>query len=596
VWTAGGGLVKWDVKNNTYTKFVPENGLPTTNITSFAIAPDDSLWIAGEKLSRFDGSKWTTYEGMGGTDLAIAPNGDVWTASGEYISRFDGQNWTSYSTKTDLVAGRVISLVVAPDGLVLVCTFEDGSSWISVFDGNTWETYSSGYAYSMAFSPDGTIWLGTWQGIEKFDVNTGRSQIIREFTGVGNLAVTSDDKLWFSVCSGFFRSDVPNGVWMYDGKTWKVYAFKDDLISCGVSAIETAPDGDIWFGARQGLLRFDGDAWSVYSTNDTLPENKISELFIGKDGVLWAIPESYGMAVTASRLMNNEWTTYQIDTNPAPDVTRIGPFVTDANGAVWYGSLNGAKFFDGNAWSTVGLEGEEIRDIALATDGKVWFTTYNSVSSLGGSWETFRCGEKLPCTFIGDLLISPDGSVWADIRDDGILHFDGKQWTSYKQFSEQHLYFFQFAINGDVWAILQESRQLVRFDGKEWTSFALPTDLKSRKMQAMKIAPDGNIWTINYPEYGEGFFLARFDGQVWDSHQYPGLFYDGLISEVEITSDGVVWMATEGNGIIQFDGENWTSITTENGLVSNSVTSIVMAPDGTIWFGTNYGISQFSPP
>jgi ligand-binding sensor domain-containing protein len=56
-----------------------------------------------------------------------------------------------------------------------------------------------------------------------------------------------------------------------------------------VRAIEQTPDGYLWFGTLDGLVRFDGARMTVMNRS-SVPEmtsNRILALSVGRDGSLW---------------------------------------------------------------------------------------------------------------------------------------------------------------------------------------------------------------------------------------------------------------------------------------------------------------------
>jgi hypothetical protein len=97
LWTAGsGGLVKWDFKDSTYTKYTTEHGLPDNVITAVAFAPDGALWLGtfGSGVSRFDGATWTTYTTADGLAnnlvraIAVAADGSLWFGTWGGVSNY----------------------------------------------------------------------------------------------------------------------------------------------------------------------------------------------------------------------------------------------------------------------------------------------------------------------------------------------------------------------------------------------------------------------------------------------------------------------------------------------------------------------------
>ena len=114
------------------------HGLTEGPIGALAIAPDGSVWIGGDGVSRLDGDVWTHFslDEMGVTDvrdygvmsLAVGLDGAVWAGtdvSGAF--RYDGETWTAFDERDGLADDSVFSIAVAADGAVWFGT-ENGIS------------------------------------------------------------------------------------------------------------------------------------------------------------------------------------------------------------------------------------------------------------------------------------------------------------------------------------------------------------------------------------------------------------------------------------------------------------------------------------
>ena len=298
--SAGGGVVRWDPADGTYTRYTVDDGLADNSVYSIAVAPDGALWFGtGKGVSRFDGETWTTHtasDGLAGNDvlsIGVAPDGALWFGTGKGVSRFDGETlraepqgeaWTTYTTDDGLGNDKVASIAVTSDGALWFGTYGGG---VSRFDGETlraepqgeaWITYTTddGLAgndvTSIAVTPDGALWFGTWQGISRFDGEAWATYTIEgpTETEVESIAVAPDGALWFA----WVRM---GGVSRFDGETWTTYTTDDGLASDIVTSIVVAPDGALWFGTQGGVSRFDGEtlraepqgeAWTTYATTD----------------------------------------------------------------------------------------------------------------------------------------------------------------------------------------------------------------------------------------------------------------------------------------------------------------------------------------
>ena len=97
VWVGtSAGLSRFD--GQQWTTFTTEDGLADGLIYSLVVDGQGHVWVRSfNGLSHFDGQRWTSYwfEGISGSELTVAPNGDVWCDGyGDVLlARFDGQDW-----------------------------------------------------------------------------------------------------------------------------------------------------------------------------------------------------------------------------------------------------------------------------------------------------------------------------------------------------------------------------------------------------------------------------------------------------------------------------------------------------------------------
>jgi ligand-binding sensor domain-containing protein len=107
-------------------------------VLSIAVDRDNRKWFGtwGAGLSRFDGTKWTTYtvqDGLAGNFIhvvAIDPKNILWVGTEGGVSRFDGKRWKTYTTREGLLNNNV---------------------------------------FSVAFDQEGHPWFGTWTGLSKLE-------------------------------------------------------------------------------------------------------------------------------------------------------------------------------------------------------------------------------------------------------------------------------------------------------------------------------------------------------------------------------------------------------------------------------------------
>jgi ligand-binding sensor domain-containing protein len=145
------------------------------------------------------------------------------------------------------------------------------------------------------------------------------------------------------------------------------------------------------------------------------------------------------------------------------------------------------------------------------------------------------------------IAIDAMDNKWFCTYGDGILKFDGTNWTTYTD---------NGLING-------ASSIAIDAQGNKWLGGAVPGVLK-------------------------------FDGTNWTPYNTAnsGLTNDTVLC-IAIDSKGNKWFGTGGGGVSEFDGTNWTRYTTNSGLVNNYVTAIAIDTQGNKWLGTTDGLSKF---
>ena len=131
-------------------------------------------------------------------------------------------------------------------------------------------------------SKDGYLWLGTGQGVARFDgtnfVHWRQSEGLQE----SNVSWIMSDK------EGVIRCGANSWSAHWDGQQWR--SMKFPLITQRENTTRAHGDeaGNIWVGTEgDGVWRYDGKAWINYNTPDGLVFNRVGPIASGADGTLW---------------------------------------------------------------------------------------------------------------------------------------------------------------------------------------------------------------------------------------------------------------------------------------------------------------------
>ena len=119
-------------------------------------------------------------------------------------------------------------------------------------------------------------------------------QIIQEKRG-GTTVHGSFEFVWQLV------DDTAGGVWAWagdlyhsDGNTWTQFTAQDSPFLAGLTALDVAPDGRLWFLTSDGVTVFDGERWIQHRLDgegwilDRLGE-KVEDVTVAADGTVWVV-------------------------------------------------------------------------------------------------------------------------------------------------------------------------------------------------------------------------------------------------------------------------------------------------------------------
>ena len=264
-----------------WTTFTKEDGLADDRIYSLAVDGQGQVWAGSSQgLTRFDGQRWTRFEGIGGRDIAIAPNGDVWSSGGIDILlvRFDGQAWWTYDH--------------ADIGI-------DNSEWTYDHDDlgiEHWE-YEYFYIAEIVVDRSGTLWA-----------------IVNFFKGTAGVRRSIEKTV--------------SRLLTFNGTQWMSY-------EPYVGMIFPDSQGRVWIRCAGGLCVQDGSAWKRYDAVGTGDYTRWGVYGMTEDaaGRLWIADNYFGV------LEGTIWTGFPYDEFHVRNVPVIAVF--DSRGDMWISSYEG---------------------------------------------------------------------------------------------------------------------------------------------------------------------------------------------------------------------------------------------------------------
>ena len=144
--------------------------------------------------------------------------------------------------------------------------------------------------WALAQCRDGYLWLGTGNGLFRFDgvsferYAPPRSQALAN-SNMTALYAAADDALWI----GF----LPGGISVLRDGRWQHYDAAAGASAAMITGFAEDRSGTLWAAAtRDGLLRFDGTRWQRVGDDWDFPGPRADAVLSTADGTLWVATES----------------------------------------------------------------------------------------------------------------------------------------------------------------------------------------------------------------------------------------------------------------------------------------------------------------
>ncbi len=201
------------IHNGQFTSMYNDD-INAGRITAITFTSDGAIWIGTRlpgRLYRIEGDSirsYTAEDGLANTDANVIvehPNSEVWVGTERGVYRWGGDRFTAIDRGHGLVNDDIHSLYVDREKQVWIGTFGGGayrlrSAQIITYGMEDGLPHSA--ITSMTRGADGSLLVGTVNGVARFDPATGRATLVRQ--GCHALAVYTDSEgtSWISDDSG----------------------------------------------------------------------------------------------------------------------------------------------------------------------------------------------------------------------------------------------------------------------------------------------------------------------------------------------------------------------------------------------------------
>jgi ligand-binding sensor domain-containing protein len=502
------------------------------------------------------------------------------------ISQYRHTNW---GTEEGLPQIAVQCIIQTRDGYLWLGTQEglvrfDGVKF-TVFDRANTQGINHNSVQALIQTADGSMWVGTQGGLTR--MLDGRFIAYTKEDGLAgdnvfDLYEDTQKNLWIATNGG--------GLSMWKDGKFKNFTTKEGLTNNYTTCVTGGEDGTIYIGTNGGLNTYTDGVFSTYTTANGLINNDVRSVHVDSNGVLWV-----GTNAGLTQLKNRKWTTFTTKSGLAND--RVRSILRDHDGNLWIGTNGGGL---SRMWGTTissyttydGLIDGYVSALCEDTEGNLW------VGTVGGGLHRFQDGkftvfgekEGLGQDNVRAIYEARDGSVWigADIR--GITRFKNgsmKLYTSTRALANYGARGVCEGSDGSLW-IGTYGGGLCRFKGGKFTTYTTKDGLTNNRVFCLFMAKDNTLWIGT-----RGGGISTFkNGKFGTLTMKEGLVND-VVRMILQTSDGSVWMCTDG-GLSRFKDGKLTNYSTKDGLSYNIVYSLFEDENKTLWIGTyGGGLNRF---
>lgn len=498
----------------------------------------------------------------------------------------------SWSTRDGLPDNEVISVIQSRDGYLWLGTLNglvrfDGIHF-TVFDQHNTPGLKSDRIVRLFEDHDRNLWVGTdTAGLALVKDGTVRTFDIGRPGHEGELVSACEDNT--------------GAVWLYtadahlsryqDGKIETLNLDFSAPPICRMIAADTS--GQLWIG-EYGVGEPGGQLVSFRPANfhppalpidQLLRMDKLDFILASRHGGTWRLFNGR-VQKWGERQLEKDWGVYPWGTRTVKSACE------DGAGNLIVGTLGGGVYWyepDGSCRQISkeqGLPSDFVISLCLDQQGNLWAGT-DSGGLARIKRKVFGTPDQFHPWNAQSIAIDASNGLWIALGASGLSYWQKKAVED-----------FQVGLYRNAWTVLVDHQQQVWVGTWDEGLFQLrndrflPVDGARRLGQrifALFEDHNGQLWA------GTQYGLARWNGQDWKIYTTDNGLSENIVRAIAEDGRGNLWVGTESRGLNCFaDGKFTAYRASQNGLPGDDISCLYPGRDGDLWVGTaGHGLARF---
>lgn len=450
----------------------------------------------------------------------------------------------------------------------------DPSKEIAQYSRRVWlkkEGLPQNSVLAMAQTPNGYLWLGTMEGLARFD---GHKFVVYNYRNTPQLSAPIISALRISRDSTLWIGTTGNGLVRYREGRFSHVKGPPQTISSTVRTIYEASNGVLWVSTSDGLACVKGDS--------------VVRLFTSSDGLPYGLAYSIAEDEEGHLLVAGREGIEELNEDCFKPYTRAKgvssvPLVLykDHNGRLWVGTFNKGVFcLSGDSLkqysSTDGLSSDYVSCLTEDVNGGIWVGTVSGgVNRIYGKRiSVFGSREGLSMDEVHSVFEDREGNMWVGLSGGGLTRFVDPKFVTLPLGST--------ASQNMAWSIFEDHRGTIFAGNSAGNIF----ELKSGTfIPSVRVKKPLNGIPFTFCEDHHGFlWIGTSKGAYREKNGRVEHFPFGFVSAILEDSFGRVWIGA-GNMLLVFDKGKFIQCKTNSGEWLPNVRLLYEDSRKTLWIG-----------